>query len=95
MQICEHLGSKCSKVVNLLHKLLGEIMKRNRWTPSADLLEGRIVTSEVVGAIQFLEIIKNNPASVKTSKFVAPRIGGKGFGYFEIEYKTPKLVTSS
>lgn len=50
------------------------------------------VTRETISAREYLNINKTQPTTIKSATFVAPRIGGKGFGAFVVEYKNPKLV---
>lgn len=45
-----------------------------------------------VSAEQYLKEATANQLNVKKVRFVPERIGGKGFGHFEITYKTPVLV---
>ncbi|WP_156480140.1 hypothetical protein [Collimonas pratensis] len=51
-----------------------------------------VVTRETVSPRDFLVANKTNPSNIKSATFVAPKIGSKGFGAFEVEYRTPKLV---
>lgn len=50
------------------------------------------ISSEKVSAREFLSLKSRRPDDIKTVKFVAPRLGTKGFGAFDVEYRTPKLV---
>lgn len=51
-----------------------------------------VIKKEVLSPSEFLHIHKTKPGVFKTAEFVAPKIGGKGFGAFEVEYRTPRLV---
>lgn len=51
-----------------------------------------IVTKEKISAAEYLDLAKNDSPSIKRVSFVPPRIGDKGFGSFEVEYRNPKLV---
>ena len=57
-------------------------------------IEMVVVTRENLAPQEFLVMHRKNPTAIKTSTFIAPKIGGKGFGSFEVEYRTPKLVAA-
>lgn len=39
----------------------------------------------------FVTLVDEQRSNIASSRFVAPRIGGKGFGSFEVRYKVPVL----
>lgn len=47
------------------------------------------VREERMGPAEFLEVLESNPDNIKSSSFVAPRLGENHFGYFEVEYRFP------
>lgn len=47
------------------------------------------VEAEAVTPTQFLQLIKEKPDRIESSRFIAPRLEDDHFGYFEIEYKAP------
>lgn len=49
------------------------------------------VKEERLTADEFTDLVKNFRNEIKTSKFMAPKIGESGFGEFVVEYKTPRL----
>jgi hypothetical protein len=53
-----------------------------------------VVSKGRITAREYLDINKTKPSTIKNATFVAPRIGGVGFGSFEVEYRTPKLVAA-
>ena len=47
----------------------------------------RLSAKQIVSAQQFLKITERNSASIKSSHFIAPKIGRKNdFGKIEVEY---------
>ena len=52
------------------------------------------IKREVVSAREFVRLTRERPASIARSRFVAPTIGGRDFGGFEVEYTVPKLRQS-
>lgn len=50
------------------------------------------IKREVLSPRAYLDTTRSNPAAIKSATYVAPRIGKPGFGGFEVEYRTPKLV---
>ncbi len=59
-----------------------------------DFIEASIVSRENLSAYEFLTTVKRNPENIKSVSFVPPVIGGKGFGSFDVQYNTPRLVTN-
>lgn len=53
-----------------------------------------VVSREKIAPSDFLILSKSQPNSIKSATFVAPKIGSKGFGAFDVEYRVPKLVTA-
>jgi hypothetical protein len=49
------------------------------------------VRREVVSPADFLRISKDKPHLIARSRFIAPTIGRKDFGSFEIQYTVPLL----
>lgn len=49
------------------------------------------VKRESVSAAEFVRIVKTRPNSIARSRFVAPRLGERGFGRFDVEYTMPLL----
>jgi hypothetical protein len=65
-----------------------------KFTAAKPTIEMVIVKREMLSPKAFLEINKTNQGSIKSASFVPPRIGSKGFGGFDVEYRTPKLVAA-
>lgn len=57
-------------------------------------IEMVVIKREVLSPQEFMNVNKSKPNSIKSASFVAPRIGSKSFGAFEVEYRTPKLVAA-
>jgi hypothetical protein len=53
------------------------------------------VKQEHLSPSDFLEISESEPELIKSSRFVAPRLGEDHFGYFEVQYKQPVYRPSS
>lgn len=52
----------------------------------------RTTTGQVVSAQAFLKISSSSGNhNIKSVKFEPPRVGGKGFGGFRVEYRHPVL----
>ncbi|HCT6470059.1 hypothetical protein [Morganella morganii] len=51
--------------------------------------------SVYVDAQELLEASKNQRDSIESVKFIPPRIGGKGFGRFRVQYKHPVYTVDS
>jgi len=49
------------------------------------------VRRELLSSAEFIRIAKERPDSIARSRFVAPTIGKRDFGHFEVEYSTPVL----
>lgn len=47
------------------------------------------VTAEVLSPKDFLELTAAQKTSIKTSEFIAPALGRKGFGGVLVRYKSP------
>jgi len=65
-------------------------MRKN--TSIRGTVEMVVVKKEVLSPQDFLRAHNSKPESIKTASFVPPRIGQRGFGAFEVEYRHPKLV---
>lgn len=50
-------------------------------------------STQTVSPEEYMELVKKDAKNIKRSRFIPPRLGKKGFGKFEIEYKTPRLLT--
>lgn len=48
-----------------------------------------------LSAAEFLEFTNTSSNEIKSSKFIPPKLGDKGFGYFEVETKTPYFEVTS
>lgn len=49
------------------------------------------VKKETVDSKAFLQILSEEKSNIKSSRFIPPMFGDRGFGKFEIEYKFSKL----
>jgi hypothetical protein len=49
------------------------------------------VRREVVSPAEFLRLAKESPHLIARSRFVAPAVGRRDFGGFEIHYSVPVL----
>ncbi len=49
------------------------------------------VKREILTAKEFLYISNHRPHTISRSRFIAPTVGGRDFGGFEVEYITPQL----
>ena len=49
------------------------------------------VKREVIAPRAFQRLVAERPHAIARSRFVAPRLGGKGFGRFDVEYVVPEL----
>jgi len=61
-------------------------MKRKPFT-----LDAMPVSQETLKAAQFLRLVNENPALIKSSRVVAPKLGERGFGKVMVEYSRPVL----
>lgn len=50
------------------------------------------VKRQTISPKEYLELSQNRPSEIKRATYVSPRIGKPGFGSFDVEYRTPKLV---
>lgn len=47
-----------------------------------------------VSAEVFIRMARETPDEIDTVRFVPPRIGGRDFGHFEVETRTPRFEVS-
>ena len=52
------------------------------------------VRSEILTPTEFKELLKESPELIARSRFIAPTIGKKGFGGFDVKYIIPRLKRS-
>lgn len=50
------------------------------------------VKSRVVSAEEYQTILDKRRDNIESSRFIPPRIGGKGFGKFQVTFKDKELV---
>lgn len=65
------------------------VMKLFKGTAVAKLIA---VKREILSPTQFIELSRSRPAGIKRATYVIPTIGKPGFGAFEVEYHTARLV---
>lgn len=53
------------------------------------------VKTERVSAQEYLTISVQQKANIAKARFIAPKVGDRTFGVFEIEYQNPILRSSS
>lgn len=61
-------------------------MKRNSHT-----IEFTPVRREVLSAADFARLVAQRPHAIARSRFLAPKLGDKDFGRFEVVYDVPQL----
>jgi len=54
-----------------------------------DEISMQSVTQEQLSPEAFLDSLAEHQRHIKSSRFVAPKLGDSHFGYFEVEYKQP------
>lgn len=62
-------------------------MKNDSFSPQV-LVPKRV---ERLSPGDFVVLVDEQRSNIASSRFVAPRIGSKGFGSFEVRYKVPVL----
>jgi hypothetical protein len=50
------------------------------------------VNRELLSPKQYMELSRTRPDDIKRATYVTPQIGKPGFGAFEVEYYSAKLV---
>ncbi len=53
------------------------------------------VKRETLSPAEFLSLAKQRPHTIFRSRFIAPTVGGRDFGGFEVEYTIPQLKMQS
>lgn len=49
----------------------------------------KLVTKKKMSAKQYLNACQTNKNTSSKARFVTPKVGGSGFGYFEVELQRP------
>ena len=52
----------------------------------------KTVKSRIVSADEYLVISSKKKDNIESSRFIPPKIGGKGFGKFKVTFKDRELV---
>lgn len=66
------------------------VMKLFKANMAADLVA---VKRQVLSPQEYMELSRSRPDEIKRATYVLPRIGKPGFGMFEVEYYSAKLVS--
>ena len=67
-------------------------MKKGIRFRNAAIFDAVPVTQSRVSASDFLEISEKTPDNIREVRFIPPRIGGKGFGCFDVKFSMPRFV---
>lgn len=59
--------------------------QKKHWHQTLDF---SLIPSRVISAEEVLEILEKDPTEIKNINFYPSRLGQKGFGKFEIKWKT-------
>lgn len=51
------------------------------------------VKREILTPKEYIELSRTRPSTIKSAKFILPVIGKPGFGAFDVEYHSSKLVS--